>query len=69
MTQRKLRAAMITSSHRSGVDGCWRPVPRQKIVETVHGIAVDHALENVPVVADIHAGHRICASPAAKMSK
>ena len=34
-------------ARRSGVDGFWRPVPRQEIIETVHGMAVDHALEHV----------------------
>ncbi len=32
---------------RSGVDGCWRPVPRQEIIETLHGMAFGHALEHV----------------------
>ena len=37
-------------ARRSGVDGCWCPVPRQEVVETVHGMAVGHALENVAEV-------------------
>ena len=32
---------------RSRVDGCWRPVPGQEVVETVYGMAVDHGLEHV----------------------
>ncbi len=34
---------------RSRVDGCWRPVPGQEVVETAHGITVDNAPENVAV--------------------
>ena len=36
---------------RSRADGCWRPVPGQEVVETVHGITVDHAPENVAEVS------------------
>ena len=37
-------------ARRSGVDGRWRPVPGQEVVETVHGMAVGHAPENVAKV-------------------
>ena len=35
----------------SGVDGYCRPVPRQEVVETAHGMAIDHALKDIPEVS------------------
>ena len=34
------------------IDGHFRPVPRQEIIEPVHGVAVRHALDDVSEVGE-----------------